>query len=169
MISRWTFLLFLSILKVVTHKFTSPCVKSRGQVTSCELANVASKSSRRVPATTPTNSYQLEFLRQVPATCSSKLFVWTVLGTKSLRSVPSRKLFSADLYSFVLQGQKCVFKKFARALSFHQGTRRLPCLSDQEPTSRPIVGRQREREDGILYLSYTCFQTCVRKKVPRKL
>ena len=34
-----------------------------------------------VPATIPTNSNQFEILGQVPATCSSKRFVWTVHGT----------------------------------------------------------------------------------------
>ena len=81
---------------------TSPCNKSRGQVPSCELAILASKSSRRyltlVPETTctcsPKNSNQFEFLGQVPVTCSSKRFVWTVRGTslcdQSLRVNSSR-------------------------------------------------------------------------------
>ena len=34
-----------------------------------------------VPATCPMNSNQFEFLGQVPATCSSKRFVWTVRWT----------------------------------------------------------------------------------------
>ena len=61
------------------------CNKSWGQVPSCELAIFASKSSRRdlVPATSPTNSNQFELLGQVPATCSSELFMWTVHGRSS--------------------------------------------------------------------------------------
>lgn len=60
----------------------------RVQVSSCELAFFSSKSSCRdqafVPAISPTNSNQLEFLAQLPATCSPERFVW--------RPVPSCKL-----------------------------------------------------------------------------
>ena len=51
---------------------TSPCNKSQGLVTSCELAIFAAKSSRwdqnLVPATSPTNSNWFEFVGLVAGT-----------------------------------------------------------------------------------------------------
>ena len=83
-------------IKIGTHEGTSPCNKSRGQVPACELAIFASKSSHRdqalVPATSPTNSNQFEFLGQAAATCSSKRCVSCSLD-KSPRPVPMCKLF----------------------------------------------------------------------------
>ena len=59
---------------------TSPCNKTREQVPSCDLGIFAAKSNL-VPANSPTNSNWFEVLGQVPATCFSKHFVWTVRGT----------------------------------------------------------------------------------------
>ena len=50
------------------------------------------KGPTLVPATSPRNSNQFEFLGEVPTICSSKRFVWTVPGTSPLRPVPSCKL-----------------------------------------------------------------------------
>ena len=72
----------LQTLKVGTHEVTSPRNKSRGQVPSNELANFASKSSRKdrlwslrlVPRIQNSLNFWDKSLRLVPQNASSELF-----------------------------------------------------------------------------------------------
>ena len=99
---RWRFSLKMSKqTSTLTLTQCDPPVEKSWLCLWCELATSVSKSSRReqtlVPATSPQNSNQFEFWGQVPGTCSSKRFVWTVRG-----QVPTTSAFL-----LTLQGAKC--------------------------------------------------------------
>ena len=115
--------LLLWSVKVGTHNGTSTCNKLQGQVPSCGLAIFASKSSRWDQLWSlwlvPWIQISLNFLGQVPATCSSEHFAWSVCGTSPCdQSLHVNS--SADLLVAGTSPLACTNLKSIYLLMYHQ-------------------------------------------------